>query len=319
MIIDKETELFLKSRFNNNASLHHLLEPNQLRQERLKQLKEDNLIPPQVLKIKNLEVPGRHNKKINLRFYFPKKYNDSDNFPIILFFHGGGFVMGNLDTHDYTCRSICIESEMIVVAVDYSLSPEYKFPYALNEAKDVLQLIPSFKKEFNLDLNNLFVCGDSAGGNLATVLAINSSKKMTVSIKGQILIYPCTDLTLSMRSMDFYLDGMTLTYETMSYFINHYLKTKLDEVNWEASPLFTKNLKNMPETYIFAAGLDPLLDEGIAYKNRLEYFGNKVTYKLYSGQVHGFLSNSKHFPKSSGCIKEIGNAAKSMSTKEVLK
>ena len=115
-----------------------------------------------------------------------------------------------------------------------------------------------------------------------------------------------------MRSMDIYLDGMTLTYETMAYFINHYLENKVQALNWEASPLFAPNLENMPETYIFAAGLDPLLDEGIAYKKRLEFFGNKVSYKLYPGQIHGFLSNSKHFPKSMDCIKEIGKAAKSM-------
>ena len=242
---------------------------------------------------------------------FPKQNKKNS---IIIFFHGGGFVMGNLDTHDFTCRSICIESKMIVIAVDYSLSPEYKFPYALNEAKDTLKSIPSFEKEFKLDLNNVFVCGDSAGGNLAAVLAANSSKKMTIPIRGQILIYPCVDLTLSMKSMDIYLDGMTLTFDTMSYFINHYLETMEDAVNWEASPLFVDDMKNMPETYIFAAGLDPLLDEGIAYKNRLEYFGNKVTYKLYPGQIHGFLSNSKHFPKSVECIKEIGQAARLMST-----
>lgn len=312
MIIDKETKIFLEQRVKNNSKLHHLLEPKQLREERLKQLKEDNLIPPKISAFKNKRIKSRFNKDINLRFYFPNNFNEDIKTPIIVFFHGGGFVMGNLETHDYTCRSICNEAEMIVVAVDYSLSPEYKFPHALSESKDVLQSLSDFENEFSIDLNNLFVCGDSAGGNLATVLAINSSKKNIVPIQGQILIYPCVDLTLTMRSMDINLDGMTLTYETMNYFIDHYLKSKKDSVNWEASPLFTSDLKNMPETFIFAAGLDPLLDEGVAYKKRLEYFGNKVTYKLYSGQIHGFLSNSKHFPKSLECIKEIGGAAKSM-------
>ena len=116
--------------------------------------------------------------------------------------------MGNLDTHDFTCRSICIESKMIVLAVDYSLSPEYKFPYALNEAKYVLKSIPSFEKEFKLDLNNIFVCGDSAGGNLAAVLAINSSKKMTVPYKG-------TNFNLSLRRFNF-------VYEVDGYFFRWY-------------------------------------------------------------------------------------------------
>ena len=312
MHIDQETKLFLKNRINNNAQLHHLLSPQELRAERLRQLKVDNLKPPKIFKVKNLEIKNHFNKVVKLRFYFPKKISKIKITPIILFFHGGGFVMGNLDTHDFTCRSICIESEMIVCAVDYSLSPEYKFPYAVQEVKDVINHLPHLKHDLSIDIDNVFVCGDSAGGNLAAVLAIHSAQKNVIPIQGQILIYPCVDLTLTMRSMDIYLKGMTLTYDTMEYFINHYLKNKTDSINWEASPLFTKNLKNLPDTYIFAAGLDPLLDEGFAYKNRLEYFGNKVTYKLYHGQTHGFLSNSKHFPKAMDCVKEIGKAAKSM-------
>ena len=204
---------------------------------------------------------------------------------------------------------------MIVMAVDYSLSPEHKFPYAIEEVKDVLNSLVNFEKDFSIDLENIFVCGDSAGGNLATVLAINSRDKKIIPIRGQILVYPCVDLTLTMRSMDFFLEGMTLTFDTMDYFVKHYLNSSNDAVNWEASPLFTRNLKNLPEAYIFAAGLDPLLDEGFAYKKRLEYFGNKVTYKLYPGQIHGFLSNSKHFPKALDCIKDIGMAAKLMVNK----
>ncbi len=312
MIVDSETQLFLDHRKNKNAKPHHLLEPKDLRAERLRQLKEDNLEPPQIFDVRNLEIQNSFKKIVKLRFYLPKKLEDNKEIPIIFFFHGGGFVMGDLDTHDFTCRSICIESQMIVCAVDYSLSPEHKFPYAVQEVKDLINHLPQLKNEFSIDVNNVFVCGDSAGGNLATILAINSAQRNIIPIRGQILIYPCVDLTLTMRSMDIYLDGMTLTYDTMRYFINHYLKEKSDALNWEASPLFTRNLMNIPETYIFAAGLDPLLDEGFAYKKRLEYFGNRVTYKLYPGQIHGFLSNSKHFPKALDCIKDIGNAAKLM-------
>ena len=205
---------------------------------------------------------------------------------------------------------------MIVVAVDYSLSPEHKFPYAVEEVKDVINSLVNFENDFFIDFENIFVCGDSAGGNLATVLAINSRDKKVIPIRGQILVYPCVDLTLTMRSMDIFLDGMTLTFDTMDYFVKHYLNSTNDAVNWEASPLFAMDLYNLPETFIFAAGLDPLLDEGMAYTNRLKSFGNKVTYKLYPGQIHGFLSNSLHFPKAAECIKEIGKAAKSMVLKK---
>ncbi len=135
---------------------------------------------------------------------------------------------------------------------------------------------------------------------------------MLPKIKGQILIYPCVDLTLSMKSMEIQLDGLVFSGKTMSYFVKHYLENRADEVNWEASPLYAPNLSNQPPAYIFAAGLDPLLDEGIAYKNRLKDNGNIVHYKLYEGQIHGFVTNSKHFPKGLECLKEIGIAAKDL-------
>ena len=141
MIIDSETKSFLDHRKNNNAKLHHLLEPKDLREERLRQLKEDNLKPPTIYDVIDLEMQNSLKKIVKLRIYLPKKLEENNETPIIFFFHGGGFVMGNLDTHDFTCRSICIESQMIVCAVDYSLSPEYKFPYAVQEVKDVINYL----------------------------------------------------------------------------------------------------------------------------------------------------------------------------------
>ena len=152
MIIDKETDIFLKNRIKNNSKLHHLLDPVQLRTERLRQLREDNLIPPKIYNSENLKIKNRFNKNVKLRFYFPKHFNKKTKIPTIVFFHGGGFVMGDLDTHDFTCRSICLESQMIIVAVDYSLSPEHKFPYAVEEVKDVLNSLVNFEKDFLLIL-----------------------------------------------------------------------------------------------------------------------------------------------------------------------
>ena len=121
MKIDDETKIFLQNRYNLKSHPHHTFTPNELRTERLDQLKKDNLLLPEMLNIENIQILGRNNQNIKLRFYFPKSYKKNIKNPVILFFHGGGFVMGNLDTHDFTCRSICIESEMIVIAVDYCL------------------------------------------------------------------------------------------------------------------------------------------------------------------------------------------------------
>ena len=124
------------------------------------------------------------------------------------------------------------------------------------------------------------------------------------------MIYPWVDFTLSMRSLDFNLSGATLTGDTVGYFAKHYLRDRKDEVNYKVSPLFSKDLKDQPNAFIFAAELDPLLDEGIAYYNRLKSYGNNVIYKLYKDQLHGFVTNSKHFPKGLDCLKEISESAK---------
>ena len=312
MLIDKETKLYLDKRILDNSLNHHELSPTQLRNERLRQLAKDNLKGPELSNVYQMEVGDDKYYKIKLRIYVPFSIKKNKNYPVTLFFHGGGFVMGNLETHDHPCRCIAKFSENIVIAVDYSLAPEFKFPKPLNDAKYILKNLKNFSLPFKIDLENVLVCGDSAGGNLATILAINYSYNLLPKIKGQILIYPCVDLTLSMKSMEIQLDGLVFSGKTMSYFVKHYLENRADEVNWEASPLYAPNLSNQPPAYIFAAGLDPLLDEGIAYKNRLKDNGNIVHYKLYEGQIHGFVTNSKHFPKGLECLKEIGMAAKNL-------
>ena len=311
MIHDKDVIKYLNDRKKINAPDHQSLSPVKLREERLKQLKLDNLSGPELKKVFDTQVRSFDNYQLDLRVYIPFENKKNKKIPIILFFHGGGFVMGNLDTHDYPCRCISKYSQMIVVAVDYRLAPENKFPIPYKDAEYALKSLEFLKTE-NCDLNNVIVCGDSAGGNLATVLSINSSKNLLPKIKGQILIYPWVDFTLSMRSSDFNLSGATLTGDTISYFADHYLGDRKDEVNYEASPLFSKDLYNQPNTFIFAAELDPLLDEGIAYYNRLKSYGNNVIYKLYRDQLHGFVTNSKHFPKGLDCLKEISESAKKL-------
>ncbi len=310
MIIDEETKIYLNQRIEANSVSHHSLSPNELRKERLAQLARDDLKGPDLYDVFEIMVGDTESSKIKLRVYVPLKIKKDKKYPVTLFFHGGGFVMGNLDTHDYSCRCIAKYSENILIAVDYRLAPEYKFPIPLDDAKFVLNNLSKFSFPFKIDLDKVVVCGDSAGGNLATVLAINYSYSLLPKVKGQILIYPCVDLTLSMKSMDIEIKGLVFSGKTMSYFVKHYLKNRKDEVNWEASPLYAPDFKNQPPAYIFSAGLDPLLDEGIAYTNRLKDNGNMVNYKLYEGQIHGFVTNSKHFSKGLECLKEIGAAAK---------
>ncbi len=155
MLIDKETKLYLDKRILDNSLNHHELSPTQLRNERLRQLAKDNLKGPELSSVYQMEVGDDKHYKIKLRIYVPFSIKKNKNYPVTLFFHGGGFVMGNLETHDYPCRCIAKFSENIVIAVDYSLAPEFKFPKPLNDAKYILKNLKNFSLPFKIDLEKI--------------------------------------------------------------------------------------------------------------------------------------------------------------------
>jgi acetyl esterase len=235
--------------------------------------------------------------------------------PLIIYFHGGGFVMGDLESHDLVCRHLCKETEATIIAVDYKLAPENKFPASITDTKDAIAEIIKDADNLQIDKEKVILCGDSAGGALAAVGTIMSRDKIVPKIHGQILVYPWVDLTMCRKSMDIDIEGMILNKDTIKYFADHYLNSYEEQVDWRASPILTPDLSNLPPTYIFGAGLDPLVDEGDAYKRRLLSFGNEVHYRLFPGQMHAFLSNSVQLPTALICLKEMGEAAKNIFSK----
>ena len=192
-----------------------------------------------------------------------------------------------------------------MIAIDYRLAPENKFPSALEDALDATNQIFKNFKELNFDKNKVVVCGDSAGGNLALLISIYSKNKFVPKIHGQILIYPWVDFTMSRPSINIELNGILVNKKTLLYFADHYLKNENDITDWRISPILFPDLSDLPPTYIFGAGIDPLVDEGEALSRRLRSFNNEVHYKLYPGQMHAFVSNIVSLPTSLECIHEI--------------
>jgi acetyl esterase len=254
--------------------------------------------------------PIKVRKYSNILSKEPDKKN-----PLIIYFHGGGFVMGDLESHDLVCRHLCKETEATIIAVDYKLAPENKFPASITDTKDAIAEIIKDADNLQIDKEKVILCGDSAGGALAAVGTIMSRDKIVPKIHGQILVYPWVDLTMCRKSMDIDIEGMILNKDTIKYFADHYLNSYEEQVDWRASPILTPDLSNLPPTYIFGAGLDPLVDEGDAYKRRLLSFGNEVHYRLFPGQMHAFLSNSVQLPTALICLKEMGEAAKNIFSK----
>ena len=261
MKVDNDTKQFIKLRLENNVPEVENLTPIELREMRASMAAVPSVHQVQINHINEITIKSE-SRELKLRIYSNK--NDDDNQPLIIFFHGGGFVMGDLDSHDLLCRHLTKKSECKLIAVDYSLAPEYKFPCSLEDSINAVNYIFENNKKIKFDKKKVVVCGDSAGGNLALIVAILSKEKKLPKIIGQILFYPWIDFTMSRPSMSINLDGLIVKKSTLDYFADHYLNKNDEITNWNISPLLYSDFYGMPITYIFGAGLDPLVDEGYA-------------------------------------------------------
>jgi len=225
---------------------------------------------------------------IPIRVYLPREAKAGELFPVLLWLHGGGFVIGNLDTHDSACRMLAEQADCMVVAVDYRLAPECKFPGAVDDCHAVLRWLALHGSEIGVDAKRIAVGGDSAGGNLAAVLSILARDEGYPPIALQLLIYPCTAPEPEMASHHKFAEGYVLTRRSIVWFYKHYQRTKSDANDFRFAPLVMDDLSRLPPAFVLVAGYDPLRDEGIEYAKRLIEGGNRVTLCNYEGMVHGF-------------------------------
>ena len=226
--------------------------------------------------------------KIPIRIYLPGK---KEKMPVIIYFHGGGWVVGNIETCDRITRYLAEKSGSIVVSVNYSLAPEKTFPAAVNDAYSALLWAAQNAVTLGGDPARIAVAGDSAGGNLAAVVSLMARDKRGPKIKYQILIYPATDLSsMNTESYNNFADGFFLQKKQMQWFCDQYLPDKKERQNPYASPLLAKSHNNLPKAVIITAQFDPLRDEGEAYADKLKQAGVPIRLKRYDGMIHGFVS-----------------------------
>lgn len=260
---------------------------------------DGNPIP--VRKISNLAIEGR-NGKIPIRMYLPR--SEANN-PVIVYMHGGGFVVGSLNSYDKVCRRICKMNNAIVVSVDYRLAPEHKFPAAVEDCYDATSWVASNIEKYGGNPEKLVVMGDSAGGNLATVTAIQARDLGTPNIAFQVLVYPTVDARMGHPSIIGNGKGYILTKDIMTWFLDHYSKTEQDKHNPLMSPLLTKDLSNLPPALIQTAEFDPLRDEGIDYVDKLREAGNEVIHTNYEGLTHTYFTMPDFLKKCLSAHEEI--------------
>jgi acetyl esterase len=233
---------------------------------------------------------------IRLRIYTPP--GTAAAFPVIVGFHGGGFVAGSLETYDRTARFLCRHAEAVVINVDYRLAPEHLFPAAVEDAYAAVMWAAQHAREFRGDPARIAVTGDSAGGNLATVVCLLSKARGGPRIAFQALFYPLTDFTLAMTpSRVQFGDGhYFLSNRDSEWFRQLYLANADQAKDPRVSPLLASDLHGLPPALVIAAGCDPLLDEGKAYADRLSAAGVTVDYRCYDGTIHAFTAFSGAIP-----------------------
>jgi acetyl esterase len=245
--------------------------------------------PPGMAAIRDLRASGPHGE-IPLRLYRPLGSAATDVLPALVYCHGGGWVIGDLDTHDTLCRELANGSGACVVAVDYRMGPEHRFPTAVDDAFAATAWVHRQAADLRIDPARIAIGGDSAGGNLAAVVAIAARDDGTLPIVFQLLVYPATDQHFVTASHAANGQGYLLTTETMAYFRDHYIAAPAQYDDWRASPLRRADLAGLPPAFVLTAGYDPLRDEGLAYAQRLTEAGNRCAQVCFERQIHGFIT-----------------------------
>lgn len=232
-----------------------------------------------------LSIPARDGHQLAARLY---RGSAPAPLPVLLYFHGGGYVVGGLDSHDSLCRDLAQEAGCAVLAIDYRLAPEHKFPTAFLDAEDALAWLRANASSLGLDPARIAVGGDSAGGTLATALCIAARNAGTPQPLLQLLLYPCTSAHQDSASHQRYASGFLLEQQTLQWMFGHYLRQPADRADWRFAPLEAPDLAGLAPAVILLAEFDPLVDEGHAYARRLQAAGVAAQAVTWPGVVHDF-------------------------------
>jgi acetyl esterase len=243
---------------------------------------------PEVASVQDLQATGPAGP-VPVRSYRPAGSSAAALLPVLVYFHGGGWVIGDLDTHDVLCRQLANLSGCAVVSVDYRMGPEHRFPAAVDDAIAATRWVRAQAQALKVDASRLAVGGDSAGGNLAAVVALGARDAGDLPIAFQLLIYPATDQRRGAPSHAANGQGYLLTKENMDYFHDHYIPDARDDLDWRASPLLHANHAKLPPAFVLTAGYDPLRDEGLQYAQKLSEAGNRAALVNFERQIHGFI------------------------------
>ena len=242
--------------------------------------------PPMAL-VQDLSVGG-----VPCRLYRPEGSRAEQRLPVLVYFHGGGWTIGDLDTHDVLCRQLAQAAGVAVVATDYRLGPEHRFPAAVDDCVAAVQGVRAQAAELGVDAQRLVVGGDSAGGNLAAVVCLALREAGADQPQGQVLIYPATDMRALAPSHTTNGQGYMFTRDSVAFYRDKYMADPAQWSDWRASPLLAPSHAGLAPALVLTAGFDPLRDEGLQYANALSRAGVPTQYLCFERQIHGFVAMS---------------------------
>ena len=264
--------------------------------------------PAPVAEIRDLAAPRPDGGMIPLRLYRAVSTTAEEILPALVYFHGGGWVVGDLDCYDTLCRHLANTARCAVVAVDYRLAPEHKFPAAIDDCFAATTWVADTGAALGIDSNRLAIGGDSAGGNLAAVVSLLARDCGMPALRAQLLLYPAVDFAMDRASLQRFAEGHLLTLATMRWFAAHYLRGAEDIADWRASPLRAPDLSRVAPAFVLTAGFDPLCDEGQAYAERLQDNGVAVRQHHIADQIYGFLTMGRIIRAAEPALDTIGAA-----------
>ena len=303
MSVLPELEAFLElvelSRMTGKSQPMHEMTPAQARAE-FDQSSQVFDLPVTDVDSYDLRIPARDGFSLRARVY-RRPGLEAELLPVVVYFHGGGYVIGSLDSHDALCRRLASAGHFALLAVDYRLAPEWVFPTAVHDACDAANWLLRGGIEHGLDPTRVAFAGDSAGGTLSTVLsilAVTDPQELAIIPRAQVLLYPVTDGSRKRDSHVRFAEGYLLETASMDWFYQHYTRNAGDLSDWRLSPLLAADVSGLAPALVYLAGYDPLYDEGLAYAQRLKQAGNEVVLLQEPGLTHDFM-------RMSGLLEEI--------------
>lgn len=287
LTLNPEVQLLLTLRERMGAVAMSALPPAETRRRARRETRVHAGEPIHVGAVRELVLETKAGP-LQARHYAPM--NPDAREPLLVFFHGGGFVLGDLDTHDNACRLLCRHAHLHVLAVDYRLAPEHPYPAALEDAMAAFAWACEHARELGADPTRIAVGGDSAGGNLAAVTAQLAVRDGLPAPALQFLLYPAVDRTCERASHGHFAEGFFLTRADITWFQEQYTGASCDGSDPRISPLRCRELSGLPPAVVITAGFDPLRDEGEAYARALQQAGTRTTLRRFDGLIHGFAN-----------------------------